>query len=483
MKRLNYVRGLIKQRDNKRSAVLLWLVISIPVLLGFTALSVDLGYVRHCRNQLQIAADSAAMAAAGQLTSTSVSSDILPIAQKYALLNTVGKVNPAVASEDLVLGQGVVDDAGKVTFNAGVRPYSAVKVTIRMTEASPNKGVPLFFGGIVGKPKVEMTVTAGAMLVPRDIAVVIDLSRSMDYDSQLVHESTGINISQVWKDLGSRIYGNMKVFDSSVATMPTYSGTNTNIIKNNLKVNSVAYPYTGGSWDEYVTYVKGTSPSGVPAIPTAYVNRYGLRTFINYLLAAKTLSTQTPALANTQAQPMYALKQAVQELCSYLTVLNSGDNVSLHSYSDVGHDHQTLTSDYSLISLAVFARQAGQDGPNTNISAGIEKGITELMSTRARRNAKKVIFIITDGNANLPSNSTTGAQAAIDSATHAISHGIQVYTITLGSLADQNLMTQVAAIGKGIEYYVPTLDITQYSDELKNIFRTLGGKRPVELFY
>ncbi|MFA5866275.1 MAG: vWA domain-containing protein [Phycisphaerae bacterium] len=207
-----------------------------------------------------------------------------------------------------------------------------------------------------------------------------------------------------------------------------------------------------------------------------------MRTFINYLLATKTdVVTQTSALANTRAQPVRALKDAVNELCAYLLLLDSSGHLSLEAYSDYARPIQDLTSSFNLITQATYLQQAGGYGTETNIAAGINQGITRLTSSSARKNAKKVIFIITDGNPTIP-DPTSGATNAINSATTAAqSKGIQIYTITLGSDVDQSLMGQIADIGKGIHYHVPTLNIQQYSDDLKNVFRTLGGKRPVQL--
>ena len=45
----------------------------------------------------------------------------------------------------------------------------------------------------------NMSAKAAAMIVPRDISVVADLSRSHDYDSQLQHyKDTAINLWNIW---------------------------------------------------------------------------------------------------------------------------------------------------------------------------------------------------------------------------------------------------------------------------------------------
>jgi Flp pilus assembly protein TadG len=481
----NQERMIQKNLINKRRSVaMVWTAVTMTLTTGFAALAVDMGYTYSVRAQLQRTVDSAAMAAASQLakTGTNEEYDIYAEALKFSQKNKIGNMSPTLTQSDIVLGKTIQGSDGKFTFDPNQTPADSVKVTVRLTKDSPNGAIDLFFGRILGVEEVEMSASAVATLVPRDVAIVIDLSRSMDYDSQLRYESTtSINIKEVWEDLGSPQFGNMKVFTDSKSGMSNYTDSNYSTIIQKLGLTNVPYPYPGGSWTEYVKYVKQVSISGVPAIPDMYKNYYGLRTFVNYLLAARTLTTETPKLAGTRAQPVHALKQAVDELCGYLMLMDSGDQLSLQSYSDAGKSLKTLTGDYTLISQTVYAQQAGGYGANTNISAGIEQGISELLSSRARKSAKKVIFVLTDGQANRPSNETTGRQYAINSATNAINKNIQIYTISLGSEADQALMAQIAGIGKGVHYYVPTLNISQYSEDLKKVFRTLGGKRPVRL--
>jgi len=267
----------------------------------------------------------------------------------------------------------------------------------------------------------------------------------------------------------------MQVFHNSASEMTTYSSNlTTNTIINNLGLNNVAYPYSGGTWSQYVSFVKGHSVS-------AYKNRYGLRTFVDFLLEKNHLKSQTPALAQCRVQPMHAVKQAVEELCNYLTLLNSGDLISLHTYTEIARQDCELTSDYTQIIQATYDQQAGGYGTFTNIGDGINNAVAELTSSRARPTAKKVIFILTDGNANRPTSETVGRQHALAMAEDAASLGIQIFTVTLGTTANQDLMRNIAATGKGTHYHIPTFSIEQYEEDLKTIFRTLGGKRPIRL--
>lgn len=58
-----------RQNHSKRQRgnIILLTALMLPVLLGFTALAIDVGYLFVVRNELQNAADAAAMAGAGYL--------------------------------------------------------------------------------------------------------------------------------------------------------------------------------------------------------------------------------------------------------------------------------------------------------------------------------------------------------------------------------------------------------------------------------
>ncbi len=50
-----------------RAATIILVAVTVPVLLSFAALTVDVGQIYNARAELQNAADAAAMAAASQL--------------------------------------------------------------------------------------------------------------------------------------------------------------------------------------------------------------------------------------------------------------------------------------------------------------------------------------------------------------------------------------------------------------------------------
>lgn len=474
-----------RRGEQKRGAVLVWTACSLTALVGITALSVDVGYTYAVRGELQRTADAAAMAAASRLASAE--GDLYQVtydlASEYAGKNEAGGVAIQLSAGDVELGRGIPTETGMYTFESGGDPPDAVKVTVRRTANSPNGALPLFFGAALGLSEAEISASAVAMLVPRDIVVVMDLSNSMSYDSQLKHESeTQINIQEVWEDLGSPTFGNMSTFHNNAGEMPYWPSKSVNRVKEDLGLDSVPYPYPRGSWNDYIRFVKyRLDDRWRDSDEKQYEDRYGLRTWTHYLLDRRHLETETPALADARVQPVHAMKQAVETLMQYLTMVDSADQVGLVSYDETARVIEPLTFDYPLISQTGYSQQAGGNGSATNIANGIQRARQELTSSRARDYAKKVMIVLTDGRANRPGNRQNARTTSINCAQAAVNQGIQIYSISLGSDADQDLMGELADMGSGTHYHVPTLDIAQYEQQLQDVFRTLGGKRPVRL--
>ncbi len=162
----------------RHGVTVLLFVFALTVVLGLVALAVDVGYMCLARSQAQNAADAAAIAAAAKLASGTQEST--QEAQRFAGYNWVaGKF---VAPGSVGVEYGTWDPATR-TFAASPIPGNAVRVTVQR-DASHDSPVPLFFGPVLGRGWFTISASAVAMTNPRDIAFVIDLSGSMNNDSE-----------------------------------------------------------------------------------------------------------------------------------------------------------------------------------------------------------------------------------------------------------------------------------------------------------
>jgi Ca-activated chloride channel family protein len=104
---------------------------------------------------------------------------------------------------------------------------------------------------------------------------------------------------------------------------------------------------------------------------------------------------------------------------------------------------------------------------NTNIGAGIQLAINELTSSRARSDAQQVIVLMSDGAHTTGPDPVTVAQ-------HAVDLGIPMYTVSVGYIADRDLMIELADMTGGREFYAAGTP-AEYTAKLREIFRIIGG--------
>jgi Flp pilus assembly protein TadG len=612
--------------NRRRGVIVVQVAVCLLVLLGFAALTVDVGAIYNARGDLQRTADAAALAAAGMLSAHG-QGDPLDLARDAAVdytgrNNVFQKSMSLDPQSDIVFGRAHYDaDANSFSFTPDNEIPDAVRVRVRLTSNSPNGALSLHFSRLFGKSTAELSAEAIAIMVPRDIAIVADLSASHTDDSELRHvHKTQINMLDVWSafdkgygkhgigdgihpvppgqegdappmppfgpiepgsgedgvDPGNAPGGGQKgptwgwmyywgnelsenynpVSDPGLVYLPRgqswshanlatwyqqvgYSQNEINALMSATYDHSrdswyqygwttrvavalglarwnsgmpgglweqagdgppgngnewvaaselvwlVDYPFEEGYWTDYIfNYVRknNTEMAGANA---NFQYRFGLKTFINYLLERQTSHHQTSALAQVPTQPMQAVKDAVQHMMSTLYALDTDDRVSLEVYGTTARHEVDLTNNYYVVSDRLRSMQAAHYDRYTNIGGGLERGIEELTSSRGRGAAKKVIVLLTDGKANVNefgevTSYNNGAAYALAKAQEAAALGIRIFAVSVGSDADISLMQTIADIGSG-EHFHAEGSIEEYSVQLDEIFRTIGGRRPVEL--
>ena len=178
--------------SSRRGAVVAQAAICMGVMTGFAALAVDVGHVYNVRTELQRSADAAALAAAATLSDWSMGDPrpvAVGVAQQYANLNEVLGAGVTLDQEsDVQFGAAHMLDSGKYEVDwAETDPIklNAVRVRLRRTSGSPSGPVPLFFANVLGVSNSDVAAQATAVMTPRDISFVLDLSASHNDDSSL----------------------------------------------------------------------------------------------------------------------------------------------------------------------------------------------------------------------------------------------------------------------------------------------------------
>jgi len=249
-----------------------------------------------------------------------------------------------------------------------------------------------------------------------------------------------------------------------------------------LGLSNVTYPYPAGSWTEFVDYVTGGSADITNA---GYQFQFGMMLWVNYLQDYRGAANETPDLWKTREQPTAILKQGVNLFVDYLTSMEADDQVGLSVYS-LGNSTGAklelgLSKNLTQVKTVTQQRQAGHYDPYTNIGAGMKLARLELESN-SRPRAHRLMVVMTDGMVNRPTNASTGTTLVLSEAQKAAASKIRILTISMGIMADADLMQQVADATGGQHYHVPGgADFAAYQQQLLSAFREIAASRPLKL--
>lgn len=147
----------------------------------------------------------------------------------------------------------------------------------------------------------------------------------------------------------------------------------------------------------------------------------------------------------------WRLEVAQEAAITFVRQLSDTDRAGVVAYNDTAWLVQPLTTDKG----AVISAINGLPSPDrqTNIGAGIQAGYTELITDNWRPKAIKAMILLSDGDANEPSNDPGGY--ARDRARAAGECGIMIYTIGLGDGVNETLMRDIADFSGGEYYFSP----------------------------
>ena len=611
----------------RRGVFLVVGAVCLVAVLAFLALSVDIGVASLTKSQMQAAVDSAALAAAAEIsnsisTAGSNVSNVFAYAQAQAQTKAayVAQLNNVYvnASTDVTFGRRYFNTSTNsytIDWTASANQTNVVQVVARRTtssKTSPDGKVPSLFGGSISGGGTSLQTSAIAFIDPRDLVIVQDFSRSMNFDSYFTNEvATGLTQAQieaglamVWSDLqpltlgtmayapqyfthsqtSSSITGHVTFKGASVAVSVstllknvkltfangnsqtisiagvttlngTYSGTGNNsgsqitsVVITAYKVGSLSltvalptfspsvanvmagfglttgnYPYAGGSWSEYVSYVQSSS-STTSALPAyGYQNMYGGMTFLCYVLKNYPEHSNNKDLWKTRHYPFQACKDGQQMLCDFLANLGFDDHLGMVSY-DTNHRIETTLNDsnpafpkidlsatpmstnYTALANLMHYKQAAYYSDSTNMGGGMIDAIS-LLDNHKRLGAVPQIILMTDGHSNtvdsgqstaLPSgwnwnklfdyngdgvadytSSDPNVTYVLAQVQNAVNKGYKVHSVSVGSVADRDLMKACAWLGGGYWLDVPAgTTVADMSTQMQDVFAKIAADVP-----
>lgn len=246
---------LKKQNARQRKGTILVLsAVLMVVMMGFIALSVDVGYMHNVQTEMDRAVDAAALAGASALPEGSIEAE--NVARTFVAMNQVG--GSPLFGDNVTVTVGHWDRDARV-FTPDNSSPSAIKV-----DAQRNDQRPLFFANVWGIDQFQVDSSAIALFQPRDIMVVLDYSGSMNDDSELKsinalgRTAVESNLAQIYGEMGSPTYGTL-LFAPTWMNVPGATPTNSHrpqifiehqyenaVVRSTKPINRIKV-YSGGS--------------------------------------------------------------------------------------------------------------------------------------------------------------------------------------------------------------------------------------------
>jgi hypothetical protein len=152
---------MFNPKKNNRGQVLVLVAIALVVIIGFAALAIDIGYFYHTKNQLQGAADAAALAGAEKLGSPN---DTTQQASKDEAV-LFGGLNSA-AGRSVVLSPATDVTVGNWTLS-NTPPYTPGVTPVNAVQVKPRIAVNRLFGKIFRSDQQSIPAQAIATKPPR----------------------------------------------------------------------------------------------------------------------------------------------------------------------------------------------------------------------------------------------------------------------------------------------------------------------------
>jgi len=164
----------------RRGAMLPMIALTLVLLTIGVVFSVDIAFMHMVRAELRTATDASARAGVETLARTQDQGQAVEAAIRVAALNSVAGVGLELNPSQVALGSVISNEAGRLEFDPGAEQITSIKVTGDRGAASSQGSVSLFFGSLLGRSTFQPTQVATASSTVRDIALILDVSGSMN---------------------------------------------------------------------------------------------------------------------------------------------------------------------------------------------------------------------------------------------------------------------------------------------------------------
>jgi len=396
---------LRRAQKDRRGQILILLTLSLPLLLGITALVIDFGRIYYYNNELSASTQAAALAGAYAMSLPGATvTSATTAATAYS--GTTGNANADtnLPSVSIMTGYPKFKCLTTLTSAFGLQCYGPSNSNA--IQVVQQKIVPLYFLRMFGGSTATLTAVAtaamkGAVVAPWNVAIIVDSTASMnDTDSDSNCSNTRIHCA---------LNGVQVLLKSLSPCLPTESSC-------------------------------GAATSGMVSDS---VDRVSLLTF--------------PSVSTGTAADDYNCGSSTPAIESYATPFPASSTYQIVGFSSDYRTSDTATSLYS--SSHIVAAAGGKSGctglqaiggVGTYYAQVIYAAQAYLVAEQSLYpNSKNVLIMLSDGNANatsahMPGASTTSGvypstlqqcHQAITAAQTAASAGTRVYAVAYGAEA------------------------------------------------
>jgi hypothetical protein len=334
--------------NRRKGTALPLLAISMVGLMGFIALSIDIGVMAIARTQAQAAADIAALAGARTLdgkTASNNSTAAITLSKTSASNNSI--LNTAITTAQVTPTVGIYRyNTSSLRFESVFNESPGTLEAYGVMQVRVTTQQPTFFARVLGVNSLNIGATATAVHRPRDVAVVLDFSGSMGYSSLAFwppsgNKSGSLNPDSRFPRFGPwSIYGGtgMVLDYSSPGTMPS----NLNTYTPPTPMQRV-FPYTNTNYLTAPNNFTIETPAGKAIVDQFVLSDNATRAFVN--------SGSFPAFTNvnvsTSGNPTYVVTPAPDTFSNQSASGFVGDKFPLRSGQTVSGTTAPAATQYA----------------------------------------------------------------------------------------------------------------------------------------
>lgn len=465
------------QSDRRRGQTIVTFILAVIVLVGVCVFTIDIGKISTSRAQLQNAVDAAALGGASQLSgymSAGERTAAVQEAEALAVANTVSGTPLHLAPQDVQFGH-FDRHTGTFIGESSARTVDSIRVRGRRSTGAPDGPIDLLFGPLFGWNQFDIrTVQAVGTKPRRYVMFVLDRSGSMCFDTRGVDEKYW----PVWNS-GQGTY-RMAKSSSGWYALPQYVNhggnwrtayfyaldDNTGQVRTDFLPDPIAQTLVSDKYWKFRTPEGNNRPSWfkAPGDVTIY-SAYNTSTWYAY----DYYNTPSQCDYATSSHPVQPLQSTMDAACTFVDLLNAEDDrAGLATFGSGASLDQTLTSNWAQLKHTL---QTFYPCGSTAEPAGMREANDEMINSgRADGYGQRVMILLTDGNANIPSGGDDdftflghsinncgireNAARELEAQTiRARNNGIRIYTVTFGTDVDTQLHPLIAEETSGAHYW------------------------------